>query len=700
MSNESMMNYQNQESFSDLFHKFIRMTVKTDEQNKKFKKKSSISNIQQQQQQQQQEKTHFNSSSLKRQQQQQKQNLLFQTSSTSSINDLNYISSNFKPHRNYISIENDQQYYSNDESKNINFASNSINNHMNSSFVDNGLNVTSKPLAKNENFSVQSILNNRYNRGIKPVQQLLNVKSLNSLNGDSSFPFINDSFISEKPSVRLNQTLINNTNQHQHQHHHHHHHHGAAALTVRNIRREKTRDGSLKSLTKDQDSLLSYDLFNPNTSSSSIHSISNHLLKSNENLNKTSLIYPIKPSEALLYFSEKLSLFEKNEILNYNEIYYLGLKAEKISSITSKDYDDDNGCYVKISGDHICYRFEILETLGKGSFGIVLKCFDHKTKETIAIKILRNKKRFQQQGLVEIQILNHLKLVDKQNSFNIVHIKEHFHFRSHLCITFELLGINLYELIKKNHYQGFTTNLVKRFANSILKTLQILAKENIIHCDLKPENILLRQKGSSSIKVIDFGSGCFQSQRIYTYIQSRFYRAPEIILGIPYNSSIDMWSLGCILVELSTGYPIFPGENEQEQLSMIMEVLDLPPADVLEKGTRKNLFFDSKGMPRNLSSKYLKKHRPGTRPLSQIIRTSDKDFIDFLHQCFQWNPCERLTAEQGLKHPWIIEMKLKRISSQTSNKFQTTNKYENLSMNQSHEDNNDSMGIFPRISNQ
>jgi dual specificity tyrosine-phosphorylation-regulated kinase 2/3/4 len=73
--------------------------------------------------------------------------------------------------------------------------------------------------------------------------------------------------------------------------------------------------------------------------------------------------------------------------------------------------------------------------------------------------------------------------------------------------------INLYELIKKNNYQGFSIHLVRRFAYSILQCMRVMFKENIIHCDMKPENILLRQKGSSAIKVIDFGSGCFQSQR-------------------------------------------------------------------------------------------------------------------------------------------------------------------------------------------
>lgn len=93
-----------------------------------------------------------------------------------------------------------------------------------------------------------------------------------------------------------------------------------------------------------------------------------------------------------------------------------------------------------------------------------------------------------------------------------------------------------------------------------------------MHCDLKPENILLKHENKSGIKVIDFGSSCFVGQRIYTYIQSRFYRAPEVILGIPYTSAIDMWSFGCIISELYAGFPLFPGESEQEQLAYIMEI--------------------------------------------------------------------------------------------------------------------------------
>lgn len=108
---------------------------------------------------------------------------------------------------------------------------------------------------------------------------------------------------------------------------------------------------------------------------------------------------------------------------------------------------------------------------------------------------------------------------------------------------------------------------------------------------MKPENILLKQANKSGIKVIDFGSACFEDERVYTYIQSRFYRAPEIMLGIPYSPAIDMWSFGCLIAELFTGIPLFPGENEQDQLIRIMELKGAPPDNILKQATRAKLFF-------------------------------------------------------------------------------------------------------------
>ncbi|GLH10192.1 Dual specificity tyrosine-phosphorylation-regulated kinase 2 [Gryllus bimaculatus] len=361
--------------------------------------------------------------------------------------------------------------------------------------------------------------------------------------------------------------------------------------------------------------------------------------------------------EALKYYGSRLTEYERNEVENYSEIWYLGLDACKIhgDEVASQNggYDDDNGSYNKVLHDHILYRYEILEVIGKGSFGQVIRALDHKTNQHIAIKIIRNKKRFHHQALIEVRILDHLRKKDKDGSHNVIHMLDYFYFRNHLCISFELMSLNLYELIKKNNYQGFSLSLIRRFAHSLVRCLQLLHKENIIHCDLKPENVLLKQRGSSSIKVIDFGSSCYAHQRVYTYIQSRFYRSPEVILGLPYGTAIDMWSLGCILAELYTGYPLFPGENEVEQLACIMEVLGAPPEDVIMNASRRRLFFDSKGNPRCITNSKGRKRKPGSKDLSLAIRCNDALFVDFIAQCLQWDAKKRMTPDEAMRHEWI-----------------------------------------------
>lgn len=143
--------------------------------------------------------------------------------------------------------------------------------------------------------------------------------------------------------------------------------------------------------------------------------------------------------------------------------------------------------------------------------------------------------------------MTHLRDGDPHDKNNIIRLKEVFTFRNHLCVVFELLSINLYDFLKQGNFQGLSLGLIRRFAIQILYALDYVRCENIIHCDLKPENIILKEKNKSGLKVIDFGSSCFVNEQLYTYIQSRFYRAPEIIFGIKYSNAIDMWSFGCIL---------------------------------------------------------------------------------------------------------------------------------------------------------
>eukprot|EP00826_Nyctotherus_ovalis_P057348 TRINITY_DN7836_c0_g4_i2.p1 TRINITY_DN7836_c0_g4~~TRINITY_DN7836_c0_g4_i2.p1 ORF type:complete len:415 (+),score=97.01 TRINITY_DN7836_c0_g4_i2:261-1505(+) len=303
--------------------------------------------------------------------------------------------------------------------------------------------------------------------------------------------------------------------------------------------------------------------------------------------------------------------------------------------------------------DQIAYRYEILEYMGKGSFGQALKCFDHKGKLIVALKILKSKKKLYHQGMVEAKILKYMTDNDPEGRFHIVRMLEQFMFRKHIMITTELLSINLYTFIERTTFRGVSLGLVKRFALQIVEALSFLKKHQIIHCDLKPENILLEQPNRSAIKLIDFGSSCFSNERIYTYIQSRFYRAPEIMLGIPYTAGIDMWSTGCILSELFMGYPIFPGRDELEQMAMILEVNGLPPKQMLDRASRKEVFFDRNNRPYLVRNSHGKIRMPGGKSLAEVLKCSDPDFVNFVQNCFVWNPDQRMTPDEAKAHPWL-----------------------------------------------
>lgn len=378
-----------------------------------------------------------------------------------------------------------------------------------------------------------------------------------------------------------------------------------------------------------------------------------------------------------------LNIFERGEIVDYKDVYFCGTHDAKkhVGDLTADTanfgYDDERGDYNIVSGDHLLYRYEIVDILGKGSFGQVVRCIDHKTGGLVAIKIIRNKKRFHQQALVEVDILKKLRewvcrplnpvatsyllillrFQDPYNKHSMVSFTQSFYFRGHLCISTELLGMNLYEFIKSHDFRGFSLKLIRRFAKQLLSSLILLKSHKVIHCDLKPENVLLAHPAHSEIKVIDFGSSCLENEKVYTYIQSRFYRSPEVILGMTYGIPIDMWSLGCILAELLTGYPIFPGENEQEQLACIMEVFGPPEKHLIEKSTRKKLFFDSLGKPRLTVSSKGKRRRPSSKTLQQALKCEDESFLDFITRCLRWDPDRRLKPDEATRHEFITGTK-------------------------------------------
>ena len=191
--------------------------------------------------------------------------------------------------------------------------------------------------------------------------------------------------------------------------------------------------------------------------------------------------------------------------------------------------------------------------------------------------------------------------------------------------------------------------------------------------------------------MIDFGSSCYENQRVYTYIQSRFYRAPEVIVGARYSTAIDMWSFGCILSELLTGYPLFAGEDEADQLACIIEMFGVPPAHLLDSAKRTRHFINFQGYPRYCTvntgpdgsvelaggrsrrGKY--RGPPGTKDLATdaLRDCDDRAFIDFLRCCLDLNPQSRMTPAEAMRHPWLSS---RRNSRQQQQQLQSNSHYE------------------------
>jgi dual specificity tyrosine-phosphorylation-regulated kinase 2/3/4 len=364
---------------------------------------------------------------------------------------------------------------------------------------------------------------------------------------------------------------------------------------------------------------------------------------------------PTSGIEALRIFNDALTEYELRELPSYSEVYFIGDQNYKIHGSLREinwGYDDEEANYKVMQGDHLAYRYEVLGTIGRGSFGIVLRCFDHKHKEVVAVKILKNKHKFHDQGNIEIQLLKEIHSKKQESTIPIIQLLTSFIFRYHICIVFPLLHISLFEFMKRNNFRAFSMQVIKKIAVQLLKGLQVLSINKIVHCDLKPENILFVSSRSLQVKIIDLGSGCFEDEQVYTYIQSRFYRSPEVMLGLRYSSAIDVWSLGCLLVELYRGFPLFPGKTEEDLMSRIVEVLGVPPKEIIEESPRRFNFFDLFCLPLPFIDSKGQMRTVGTCPFNKIIQ-DDHLFLDFIQKVITWDPKSRMKPEEALAHEWL-----------------------------------------------
>lgn len=262
--------------------------------------------------------------------------------------------------------------------------------------------------------------------------------------------------------------------------------------------------------------------------------------------------------------------------------------------------------------------------IGQGAFGQVVKAHDLCMDKSVAIKISLGTQQEIASARNEAQMLGRLEgtaqVVDLFNSFE----QRGFHF-----IVMELMGPTLLSQIRRRSLQ---LDQVKSVTSQLLDGLKELKRKGVIHCDLKPENILFTPT-LDRIKICDFGSSCLDYSSGFKYVQSRFYRAPEVVLGLRYTCQVDMWSLGCIVSEMLRGRPLFPARNQQELLGMMQEYSGPMPLQMLDSSANR--------------------HHPADLNLLRRQDSIPSEKETFVKDCLRLDPFVRLTCEQASVHPWL-----------------------------------------------
>jgi len=322
---------------------------------------------------------------------------------------------------------------------------------------------------------------------------------------------------------------------------------------------------------------------------------------------------------------------------------------------------EDNKEFPIVVGNIIAGRYQITEYLGSAAFSRAVQCVDLKHNIQVCIKIIRNSKDFFDQAIDEIKLLLHINSSGDADSNNVLQLYDYFYYKEHMFLVCELLRDNLYEFAKFNREHEeefyFTLPRVQSIAKQVLTALSFVHSLNMLHCDLKPENILVKSYSRCIVKVIDFGSSCFTTDSLSSYVQSRCYRAPEVVLGCQYDGRIDVWSLGAILPELITGKVLFHNESLPAMLSRIAAICGPYPENMLHQGRHSCRFVTKHGVffERSEEDDSLTYHLPKPQRLKDLIGSDDEDFLDFIKSALTLDHTKRPTAAELLQHKFITK---------------------------------------------
>ncbi|XP_050933183.1 cyclin-dependent kinase-like 5 isoform X4 [Lates calcarifer] len=291
-------------------------------------------------------------------------------------------------------------------------------------------------------------------------------------------------------------------------------------------------------------------------------------------------------------------------------------------------------------------KFEVLGIVGEGAYGVVLKCRHKETNEIVAIKKFKDSEENEE---VKETTLRELKMLRTLKQENIVELKEAFRRRGKLYLVFEYVEKNMLELLEELP-NGVPTEKARSYIYQLIKAIHWCHKHDIVHRDIKPENLLI--SSDDVLKLCDFGFARNLSEGTdanYTeYVATRWYRSPELLLGAPYGKAVDMWSVGCILGELSDGQPLFPGESEIDQLFTIQKVLGpLPPEQM-------KLFYNN---PRFHGLRFPAVNHPQTLE-RRYLGIIGGGLLDLLKNLLLLNPTERFLTEQSLNHHTFQTLRL------------------------------------------